>query len=131
MVVGKGRYPAVSLESALTPFGSGRTKGQYTVLRGVVIILDSGNHNNNKPLLMFRGFLWMVLSALSIRPGPDNYAGVNMKEKRVMQRRNYEPANKFPMTDKSGCIVPFDRSRIADRRLNILVLKELKKERFA
>jgi hypothetical protein len=54
-----------------------------------------------------------------------------MKEKRVRQRRNYGPANKFPMTDTAGCVVPFDRSRIADRRLNNLVLKDLKVERFA
>jgi hypothetical protein len=55
----------------------------------------------------------------------------NMKEKRIRQRRNYGPANKFPLTDTAGCVVPFDRSRIADRRLNNLVLKDLKVERFA
>jgi hypothetical protein len=55
----------------------------------------------------------------------------NMKEKRVRQRREYGPVNRFPMTDKTGCIVPFDRSRIADRRLKNLVLKELETERFA
>ncbi len=48
-----------------------------------------------------------------------------MAEKRTRQRRTYGAANKFPFTDSSGCVVPFDRSRIADRRLNDLVLKEL------
>ena len=48
-----------------------------------------------------------------------------MAEKRIRQRRTYVAASKFPFTDSSGCVVPFDRSRIADRRLNDLTLKEL------
>ena len=48
-----------------------------------------------------------------------------MAEKRIRQRRSYGTASKFPFTDSNGCVVPFDRSRIADRRLNNLVLKEL------
>ena len=48
-----------------------------------------------------------------------------MAEKRTRQRRTYGAASQFPFTDSSGCVVPFDRSRIADRRLNDLVLKEL------
>ncbi|MDH3830397.1 MAG: hypothetical protein OEV12_02495 [Gammaproteobacteria bacterium] len=47
-----------------------------------------------------------------------------MAEKRIRQRRTYVAASKFPFTDSSGCVVPFDRSRIADRRLNDLALKE-------
>jgi len=46
-------------------------------------------------------------------------------EKRTRQRRTYGAASKFPFTDNRGCVVLFDRSRIADRRLNDLVLKEL------
>ena len=48
-----------------------------------------------------------------------------MAEKRIRQRRTYAAANKFPFTDRNGCVVPFDRSRVADRRLNDLALKEL------
>ena len=48
-----------------------------------------------------------------------------MAEKRIRQRRTYVATSKFPFTDSSGCVVPFDRSRIADRRLNDLTLKEL------
>ena len=51
-----------------------------------------------------------------------------MKERRVLQRRTYGSANKYPMLDNSGCVVPFDRSRIADRRLNNLALQELEAE---
>ena len=48
-----------------------------------------------------------------------------MAEKRTRQRRTYGAAGKFPFTDSRGCVVLLDRSRIADRRLNDLVLKEL------
>ncbi|MDB4409777.1 hypothetical protein N9235_03105 [Gammaproteobacteria bacterium] len=48
-----------------------------------------------------------------------------MAEKRIRQRRRYGPAHSFPFTDNSGCIVLLDRSRIADRRLNNLLLQEL------
>ena len=51
-----------------------------------------------------------------------------MREKRVKQQRHYGSAIKFPMTDSRGCIVLIDRSRIADRRLNSLVLEELEAE---
>lgn len=48
-----------------------------------------------------------------------------MEEKRVIQRRRYGAANAFPFTDTSGCVVIFDRSRKADRRLSNLKLEEL------
>ena len=51
-----------------------------------------------------------------------------MEEKRVIQRRRYGAANAFPFTDTSGCVVIFDRSRLADRRLNNLKLEELEAE---
>jgi len=47
----------------------------------------------------------------------------NMQEKRTGQRRNYAVNRGFPLTDDRGCIVPFDRSRIPDRRLNNLKLE--------
>jgi hypothetical protein len=47
-----------------------------------------------------------------------------MQEQRTGQRRNYAVIRKFPLTDDRGCIVPFDRSRIPDRRLNNLKLVE-------
>ena len=51
-----------------------------------------------------------------------------MREKRVKQQRNHGSASKFPMTDSRGCVVLIDRSRIADRRLNNLVLEEIEVE---
>lgn len=47
-----------------------------------------------------------------------------MQEKRTAQRRSYAPGRTFPLTDGTGCIVAFDRSRIPDRRLNNLALEE-------
>jgi len=47
-----------------------------------------------------------------------------MREQRTGQRRNYAVTRRFPLTDDRGCIVPFDRSRIPDRRLNNLKLEE-------
>jgi len=47
-----------------------------------------------------------------------------MQEKRTGQRRNYAASKAFPLTDDCGCIIPFDRSRLADRRLNNLQLEE-------
>ncbi|HYQ71005.1 MAG TPA: hypothetical protein VET88_03645, partial [Gammaproteobacteria bacterium] len=48
----------------------------------------------------------------------------SMQDQRTRQRRNYAATRTFPLTDDRGCIVPFDRSRIADRRLNSLKLEE-------
>lgn len=47
-----------------------------------------------------------------------------MREQRTRQRRNYATISTFPLTDDRGCIVPFDRSRIPDRRLNNLKVVE-------
>ena len=41
----------------------------------------------------------------------------NRQERRINQRRKPRTGIKFPFTDDRGCIVLFDRSRIADRRL--------------
>jgi len=41
----------------------------------------------------------------------------NSQERRTGQRRRHRACIQFPITDGRGCIVPFDRSRIADRRL--------------
>jgi hypothetical protein len=40
-----------------------------------------------------------------------------MQERRIRQRRRGRAGIKFPMMDGCGCIVPFDRSRISERRL--------------
>jgi hypothetical protein len=40
------------------------------------------------------------------------------QERRGQQRRKSRTGIKFPITDSLGCIVPFDRSRIADRRFS-------------
>ena len=47
-----------------------------------------------------------------------------MQDQRTGQRRNYSVTRAFPLQDDRGCIVPFDRSRVADRRLNSLQLEE-------
>jgi hypothetical protein len=39
-----------------------------------------------------------------------------MQERRLKQRRRRRTGVMFPITDRNDCIVPFDRSRIADRR---------------
>ena len=44
----------------------------------------------------------------------------NRQERRIKQRRWRRTSVKFPLTDDRGCIVVFDRSRIADRRLESL-----------
>jgi len=54
-----------------------------------------------------------------------------MEEKRGIQRRRYGAANVFPFTDTSGCVVIFDRSRLADRRLNNLKLEELEADEIS
>jgi hypothetical protein len=53
-----------------------------------------------------------------------------MREQRTGQRRNYAIIRRFPLKDNRGCIVPFDRSRIPDRRLNNLKLAETDVEFF-
>jgi hypothetical protein len=53
-----------------------------------------------------------------------------MREQRTGQRRDYAVIRGFPLTDDRGCIVPFDRSRIPDRRLNNLKLIETGVEFF-
>jgi len=42
------------------------------------------------------------------------------QERRIKQRRSRRTSIKFPLTDNRGCIVMFDRSRIADRRIKSL-----------
>lgn len=54
----------------------------------------------------------------------------SMHEQRTGQRRNYAVIRIYPLTDDRGCIVPFDRSRIPDRRLNNLKLAETEVDYF-
>ena len=42
---------------------------------------------------------------------------LNTQERRITQRRKNRTGIKFPLTDSRGCIVLFDRSYIADRRI--------------
>lgn len=42
------------------------------------------------------------------------------QERRIKQRRRNRTGVRFPLTDDRGCIVMFDRSHIADRRLKSL-----------
>ena len=48
----------------------------------------------------------------------------NRQERRIKQRRKLRMGIKFPLTDDRGCIVLFDRSCIADRRLKSLLSRE-------
>ena len=48
----------------------------------------------------------------------------NRKERRIKERRSRRSDIKFPLTDDLGCIVLFDRTRIADRRLEKFTPKE-------
>jgi hypothetical protein len=53
-----------------------------------------------------------------------------MKRKRLTDRRKYVAAPDFPLTDRAGCIIPFNRSRKPDRRLHNYLLEEIDNEEF-
>jgi hypothetical protein len=40
-------------------------------------------------------------------------------------------ANRFPLKDNAGCIIPFNRSNKPDRRLRSLALREIDCEEFS
>jgi hypothetical protein len=44
---------------------------------------------------------------------------------RESDRRQYGMANRFPLEDNTGCIIPFNRSNKPDRRLRNLALREI------
>lgn len=44
---------------------------------------------------------------------------------RESDRRQYGMANRFPLEDNAGCIIPFNRSNKPDRRLRSLALREI------
>ena len=48
-----------------------------------------------------------------------------MKRKRLSDRRKYVAAPSFPLIDHAGCIIPFNRSRKPDRRLQNYLLLEI------
>ena len=50
--------------------------------------------------------------------------------KRETDRRHYGAANRFPITDYSGCIIPFNRSRRPDRRLLNYSVCEINSEEY-
>ena len=51
-----------------------------------------------------------------------------MKRKRLSDRRKYVAAPSFPLIDHAGCIIPFNRSRKPDRRLQNYLLREIDNE---
>ena len=50
--------------------------------------------------------------------------------KRETDRRRYGAANRFPLEDHAGCIIPFNRSSNPDRRLKSYHLREIDQEEF-
>jgi len=50
---------------------------------------------------------------------------------RESDRRQYGMANRFPLEDNAGCIIPFNRSNKPDRRLRSLALREIDCEEFS
>jgi hypothetical protein len=50
---------------------------------------------------------------------------------RESDRRQYGMANRFPLKDNAGCIIPFNRSNKPDRRLRSLALREIDCEEFS
>ena len=48
--------------------------------------------------------------------------------KRATDRRRYGAANRFPLRDHTGCIIPFNRSRRPDRRLQSYRLSVIDEE---
>ena len=50
--------------------------------------------------------------------------------KRVTDRRRLGPARSFPLTDQSGCVIPFNRSYTPDRRLQSYQVSEIDTEEF-
>jgi len=48
-----------------------------------------------------------------------------MSKRNSAERRSFGNKVTFPLQDNSGCVVPFNRSRQPDRRLNNYLLKEI------
>jgi hypothetical protein len=53
-----------------------------------------------------------------------------MKTRNAKERRQLGKLANFPLTDSSGCVVPFNRSRQPERRMNNYVLNEIYVEEF-
>ncbi|MDH3978915.1 MAG: hypothetical protein OEU91_00215 [Gammaproteobacteria bacterium] len=53
-----------------------------------------------------------------------------MKTRTAKERRQLGKPASFPLTDRSGCVVPFNRSRQPERRMNNYVLNEIYVEEF-
>lgn len=50
---------------------------------------------------------------------------MNQSKRKNRERRAFGKTVPFPLTDRNGCVVPFNRSYHADRRLNNLQLREV------
>jgi hypothetical protein len=53
-----------------------------------------------------------------------------MRKRKEKERRQIGKPVSFPITDSSGCVVLFNRSRLAERQLNNYVLKEMNGEEY-
>lgn len=53
-----------------------------------------------------------------------------MYKRSSRERRQIGKKVSFPLTDSSGCVIPFNRSRLPERRLNNYVLTETSEEEF-
>jgi hypothetical protein len=47
------------------------------------------------------------------------------KQRRTTDRRSFGKSARFPMIDRKGCIVAFNRSHRADRRLGNIRVQEI------
>lgn len=47
------------------------------------------------------------------------------RQRRTTDRRSYGKPARFPLADKKGCIVAFNRSHRADRRLGNIRVQEI------
>ena len=53
-----------------------------------------------------------------------------MNKRSTKERRQIGKCVSFPFTDSNGCVVPFNRSRQPERRMNNYVLNEIYVEEF-
>lgn len=56
---------------------------------------------------------------------------MNGSKRKNRERRGYAKVSVFPVADRKGCMVLFNRSYRADRRLNNLKVQELQVEELA
>jgi hypothetical protein len=52
-------------------------------------------------------------------------------KRKNQERRHFGKVTSFPLADRRGCVVPFNRSIRADRRLNNLKVQEIPVDELA